>query len=62
MKTGDKVQYNKKYNPEEVVIILQMDKTHALIQFSSGGKIATPIAGLWQFTEQEQQTGQIVLF
>lgn len=62
MKIGDKVQYNKKYNPEEVVIILNMDKTHALIQFPSGGKIATPIAGLWPLTEQEQQTGQTILF
>ena len=43
MKVGDKVQYNKKYNPKEVVTILKMDSTHAVILFPSGGKIATPI-------------------
>lgn len=62
MKVGEKVQYNKKYKPAEVVTILQMDKTHALIQFPTGSKIATPIAGLWPLTQQEIQTGQTVLF
>lgn len=59
MRIGDKVQYNKKYKPEEVVTILQMDKTHALIQFPSGGKIATPIAGLWTLTVHEENKAGI---
>lgn len=59
MKVGDKVQYNKKYNPKEVVTILKMDKTHALIQFPSGGKIATPISGL-HFLQQPIQTNLFV--
>lgn len=54
MKVGDKVQYNKRYKPDEVVTILQMDKTHAVILFPSGGKIATPIAGLWPLVEKDQ--------
>lgn len=64
MKVGDKVQYNKKYKHEEVVIIMQMDKTHALIQFPSGGKIATSTVGLWPLTVQaESKAGvQTVLF
>jgi len=60
MRVGDKVQYNKKYSPDTVVTILEMDKTHALIQFPSGSKIATPISGLWplrlELTDPYQQT------
>lgn len=52
-KKGDKAQYNKKYNPKEVVLILDVDKTHALIQFQSGSKIATPISGLWPLKNTE---------
>jgi len=55
MKVGDKVQYNKKYNPKEVVTILEMDSTHAVILFPSGGKIATPISGLWPIKEMIYQ-------
>lgn len=47
MKIGDKVQYNKKYKESEVVTILDMDRTHALVMFPSGTKTATPITGLW---------------
>ena len=54
MTIGDKVQYNKRYKPEEVVTILDMDRTHAVILFPSGGKIATPIAGLWPLIEKGQ--------
>jgi hypothetical protein len=64
MRVGDKVQYNKKYKPSEVVTILQMDKTHALIQFPTGSKIATPIAGLWplEVFEYQEVKPQLTLF
>ena len=47
MRVGDKVQYNKKYSPNEVVTILEILDNHALIIFPSGAKIATPLTGLW---------------
>lgn len=43
MKIGDKVNYNRK----EVVVILAIEGRHALVQFQSGTKIATPLYGLW---------------
>lgn len=52
MKIGDKVQYNKKFKPNEVGTILKIEKSHALILFPSGTKIATPISGLWPLVEK----------
>jgi hypothetical protein len=50
-KIGDKVQYNKKYNPKEVVLILSISEGFALIQFPSGSKIATRLSQLWPLKE-----------
>lgn len=52
MKIGDKLQYNKQYKESEIVTILDLLGTHALIQFPSGTKIATPQSGLWPLTEK----------
>jgi hypothetical protein len=56
MTEGDKVQYNKVYKPEEVVAILRTLDRHALIQFQSGTKIATPLTGLWSLKKDNHPT------
>lgn len=51
MKVGERYQYNKKYKESEVVTIILIDKSHALIQFPSGIKICTRISGLYVLTQ-----------
>ncbi len=51
MKTGDKVQYNKAYSPDEVVTVLKIDGNNILVQFPSGTKVCTRLSGLWPLTE-----------
>lgn len=40
------IEYNELYCGKHKCIILDKDKTHVLIQFESGLKIATPISSL----------------
>lgn len=47
MKAGDKVQYNKRFNSEEVCLILATNGNHALVQFPNGTKICTRLSGLY---------------
>jgi hypothetical protein len=45
-KVGDKAQYNKKYRPDEVVTILEIEERLCLVLFPSGTKLVTKIGSL----------------
>ena len=52
MKIGDKFQYNQFYKESEIVTIIDLLGTHALIQFPSGVKISTRQSGLWPLNDK----------
>lgn len=67
MRPGEKVQYNKKYDPEEVVLIHSIEDGFALIEFPSGTKIVTRLSLLCPLTVsaaplKEHYPGSLSLF
>lgn len=59
MRVGDKMQFNQKFNADQVVTVLKIEGETCLIIFPSGYKLATRASGLWPINNPDYKPEQI---